>query len=166
MVGAQAAAVGEGDAVTDCQPQTRTAAGAVTRGFTAIEAFEQPGQLLRVDAGAGIHHIDAHLIALQGGTHLHSAASIGVAHRVFQKVADQLLQASGVCVHRQKGDSKLQSQLQLTGSTTLLEHVRDVRQQLRQVTVDLAVGQGTHIRQGQLIQVIHQLAEHADLALQ
>ena len=72
------------------QRQPQPDARRILRKAAAVESLEQMGQVLRVDAGAGVHHPDAHKVGKAAALYRHGVPGAGVVQRILDQVAHGL----------------------------------------------------------------------------
>lgn len=155
-----------GDVAADRQAQAAATAGAIARGLGAVEAFEQPLALVRIHPRRAVFDHQFQHRATAYAAHLHRAAGVGVAQRVFQQVAQQLLQTALIAVHLQRAGIDLRLHLQLRGGKARAQAVQHGCQDDRQIDGSAPIRQRTDVGQRHVVQVLDQLAQLADLLVQ
>ena len=107
--------MGFDDPPGDGQPQAGPSCSPVARFFAPVEAFENQGQVFRLDALPGIAYFDAHALRAWTCLHLHFAAGGGVP----QRVADQVVQytADALDVHQYRVYPRVDAAIQANLAT-------------------------------------------------
>ena len=103
-----------GQAIADRQAESQAFLAPGRRLIQPLKFVEDPRALFRGDAGAGVPHLDAHLVAEPPRAQQHAALA-GVAQRVGEKVLQDPAQQLRVAAHRQRRRRHAQSQATLLG---------------------------------------------------
>ena len=121
--------MGAGDLAGEAEAEADAVRSAAARGVGAVEPFEEPGVILRGDAGSCVGDGQFRGAVARGEAELDRPAVAVVPHRVAAQVGDRLLEETGVPHHVYVGPEIIRDLQQRCERPRFLGDIRD---QLRQ----------------------------------